>query len=100
MTVPLLRRHGYTMQESVSAANPLSLPVALCGSVTYAISGWQQIPMSGFLGFISLKSLALLVGAGWLGILFTRRYLPAVPDVWHARIYVLLLCMVLLAMVV
>jgi uncharacterized membrane protein YfcA len=100
MTVPLLRRHGYTMQQSVSAANPLSLPVALCGSVTYAISGWQQVPANGFLGFISLKSLALLVAAGWLGIVMTRRYLPTVPDVWHARIYVMLLCTVLVAMVV
>lgn len=35
---------------------------------------------------------------GWMGILFTRRLIPAVPDVWHARIYVLLLCAVLLAM--
>jgi uncharacterized membrane protein YfcA len=50
MTVPLLRRHGYEMQECVSASNPLSLPVALCGAVTYAIIGWHSIPLSGFLG--------------------------------------------------
>lgn len=100
MTVPLLRRHGYSMRDSVSAANPLSLPVALCASLTYAIGGWQQVPAGGFLGFISLKILALLVAAGWLGMVATRRYLPAVPDVWHARIYVILLGAVLLAMVV
>ena len=61
MTVPLLRRHGYAMQECVSASNPLSLPVALCGAVTYAVIGWHSIPLSGFLGFISLKILGLLV---------------------------------------
>lgn len=55
MTVPLLRRHGHTMRECISAANPLSLPVALCGAVTYAISGWHKISAGGFVGFISLK---------------------------------------------
>ncbi|HDG7950964.1 sulfite exporter TauE/SafE family protein [Klebsiella variicola] len=98
MTVPLLRRHGYEMQECVSASNPLSLPVALCGAVTYAVIGWHSIPLSGFLGFISLKILGLLVLTGWAGIVFSRRAIPAVSDVWYARIYVLLLCLVLLAM--
>ena len=100
MTVPLLRRHGYAMQECVSASNPLSLPVALCGAVTYAVIGWHSIPLSGFLGFISLKILGLLVLTGWAGIVFSRRAIPAVPDVWYARIYVLLLCLVLLAMLI
>lgn len=98
MTVPLLRRHGYAMRDCISAANPLSLPVALCGTVTYAIIGWQKIPVSGFMGFISLKILGLLVVAGWAGIVFSRHAIPVVPDIWHARIYVLLLCLVLLAM--
>ncbi|MBU9809391.1 sulfite exporter TauE/SafE family protein [Rouxiella badensis] len=98
MTVPLLRRHGHTMRDCISAANPLSLPVALCGALTYAISGWQKIPASGFLGFISLKILGVLVLTGWAGIVFSRRNIPAVPDIWHARVYVLLLCVVLLAM--
>lgn len=100
MTVPLLRRHGYAMRDCVSAANPLSLPVAVFGAITYAISGWQQIPVSGYLGFIGLKILLLLVVAGFIGIVFARRCIPAVPDVWHARIYVLLLCIVLVTIAV
>ncbi|AIX73956.1 MAG: sulfite exporter TauE/SafE family protein [Mixta calida] len=98
MTVPLLRRHGHAMRACISAANPLSLPVALCGAVTYAISGWHKIPAGGFVGFISLKILGLLLVTGWAGIVFSRRTIPAVPDVWHARIYVMLLCIVLMAM--
>ncbi|MGM8775625.1 sulfite exporter TauE/SafE family protein, partial [Enterobacter hormaechei subsp. xiangfangensis] len=35
---------------------------------------------------------------GWAGIVFSRRVIPAVPDIWHARIYVMLLFLVLLAM--
>ncbi len=60
--------------------------------MTYAVIGWHSIPLSGFLGFISLKILGLLVLTGWAGIVFSRRAIPAVPDVWYARIYVLLLC--------
>ena len=99
MTVPLLRRHGHAMRDCISAANPLSLPVALCGTVIYTISGWQKIPASGFWGFISLKILGLLVLTGWAGIVFCRSNIPAIPDVWHARIYVLLLCVVVMAMI-
>ncbi|WP_435929374.1 sulfite exporter TauE/SafE family protein [Dryocola sp. BD613] len=98
MTVPLLRRHGYAMRECISASNPLSLPVALCGALTYTVTGWQSIPVSGFIGFISLKILGLLVLTGWSGIFFSRCAIPSVPDSWHARVYVLLLFLVLLAM--
>lgn len=99
MTVPLLRRHGYAMRDCVSAANPLSLPVAICGAITYGISGWQHIPVSGYVGFISVKILLMLVAAGFLGMQFAGRCIPAVPDVWHARVYVVLLCAVLIAIV-
>lgn len=99
MTVPLLRRHGYTMSECINASNPLSLPVAFCGSLTYAIIGWHSVPVGGFIGFISLKLAGLLVVTGWAGIVFSRRLIPAIPDIWHARIYVLLLWLVLLGMI-
>ncbi len=99
MTVPLLRRHGYPMRECISAANPLSLPVALCGTITYVIGGWKIIPANGSLGFISLKIVMLLVVTGFIGIVVAQRYIPAVPDVCHSRIYVLLLSVVLVAMV-
>lgn len=100
MTVPLLRRHGFAMHECVSASNPLSLPVALCGAVTYVVIGWQRIPVNGYLGFINLKILGLLVLTGWVGIIFSRRVIPAVSDIWYARIYVILLFLVLLAMLI
>ncbi|MCL7653710.1 sulfite exporter TauE/SafE family protein, partial [Klebsiella pneumoniae] len=77
--VPLLRRHGYAMQECVSASNPLSLPVALCGAVTYAVIGWHSIPLSGFLGVISLKILGLPVLTGGARGVFCPRGNPAGP---------------------
>lgn len=39
MTVPFLRRKGADMAGATATANPLSLPVALCGSVVYASMG-------------------------------------------------------------
>lgn len=51
-------------------------------------------------GFYQPEILGLLVLTGWAGIAFSRRAIPAVPDVWYARIYVLLLFLVLLAMLI
>ncbi len=100
MTVPLLRRHGYEMRDCVSAANPLSLPVAICGAATYSLAGLQAVPAAGYVGFISVKILILLTVSGFAGMLLTRRCIPPVPDVLHARIYVSLLFAVLVAMAV
>lgn len=100
MTVPLLRRHGYAMEDCVRAANPLSLPVALCGAGIYSLSGHALIAQSGYLGLINLKILLLLTGAGFCGMLFSRKYIPHVADIWHARIYLLLLFMVLMGMLI
>lgn len=100
MTVPLLRRHGYEMQKCVSAANPLSLPVALCGTAMYGLGGVHFSPGEVWIGFINLKILTLLTASGFMGMLFTRRFIPAVPDELHARIYIALLATVLIAILI
>lgn len=99
MTVPLLRRHGYSMKACVAMANALSLPVALCATLIYALSDWGTIPGGGFVGDIHLPTLAILVVTGWCGMVISQRYLPKIADLWHARIYVLLLIVVLIAMI-
>lgn len=98
MTVPLLRRHGFSMKHCISHANPLSLPVALCATITYTFDGWGKIPDSGFIGYISLTTLVTLVAAGAIGITISQRYFPKIPDWWHAQLYILLLIAVLIAM--
>jgi uncharacterized membrane protein YfcA len=43
MTVPLLRRCGLSMSQATSMANPLSVPVALAGTLTYmALAGFSE----------------------------------------------------------
>lgn len=97
MTVPLLRRHGYDMKHCVSAANPLSIPVALIGAGAYAFLGQGQIDAPFYLGYINLKILGLLFIAGFLGIIFAKTCLPKINDALHAKIYIALLFLVLIA---
>ncbi len=96
MTVPLLRRHGYDMKYCVSAANPLSIPVAVIGALMYML-GWHEMSGPQYLGYVNLNILGLLVVAGIAGIVFAGRCLPKVSDALHAKIYVLLLIAVLIA---
>nr|WP_263750300.1 TSUP family transporter [Klebsiella pneumoniae] len=61
---------------------------------------------------VATSTAVMIFNAGWVSYrnwragrltaqtLFSRRAIPAVPDVWYARIYVLLLCLVLLAMLI
>jgi hypothetical protein len=97
LTVPLLRRHGYEMKHCVSAANPLSIPVAIIGALMYVALGWQEMTGPQYLGYVNLTILGLLVAAGIMGIAFAKKWLPKVNDRLHARIYVLLLIVVLVA---
>ncbi|HEI8867122.1 TPA: sulfite exporter TauE/SafE family protein [Serratia odorifera] len=97
MTVPLLRRHGYEMKYCVSAANPLSIAVAVMGAATYGWLGQGKIAGAAYLGYVNLVILALLALAGTVGIAFAKRALPRIDDTLHARIYVLLLILVLVA---
>lgn len=97
MTVPLLRRHGHAMKHCVSAANPLSIPVAMLGSAMYAWLGWGKGLGAEYLGYINLRILGVLVLSGIAGIVFAKTLIPDVDDRVHARVYLFLLVLVLVA---
>lgn len=102
MTVPLMRRAGLSMAQSSALANPLSMPVALVGSLMYAVTG--QIEMegmnNGFLGYIYLPAFGLLTVGSIIGVRLTIPFAGRIPDKLHAHIYVALLILVLLALVI
>lgn len=100
MTVPLLRRCGLSMTQATSMANPLSLPVALGGTLTYLVlAGYQEQGLGrGFVGYIDLLAFATLAGGGWLGIRLATPLIGRIPDALHARVYVGLLAAVMLSM--
>lgn len=100
MTVPLLRRRGTPMVQAAAMANTLTLPLALTATLTYVTLSFTS-PLNddaGFIGYIWLKAALLLICSTWIGLKISERFLSRIPDKWHARVYPLLLIMVLIVM--
>ncbi|MUL47561.1 sulfite exporter TauE/SafE family protein [Mycobacterium sp. CBMA293] len=100
LTVPLLRRKGVAMADATALANPLSLPVAIAGSVVFALAASGPIH-SGQIGYINPAAAALLLGGSLPAIALTKRTIAkkAIPDQTHAIVYLVLLGIVLIAMI-
>lgn len=99
ITVPLMRRRGASMTAATAAANPLSLPMAVVGSLTYAMLAWNADSLGAWhAGYIDLRAWLVLVIGSWLGIRFTSRWIGKIPDSIHAKAYIALLGLVFLVM--
>ncbi|WP_219933889.1 sulfite exporter TauE/SafE family protein [Streptomyces sp. Act143] len=94
MTVPLLRRRGLPMAEATAMANPLSVPVAVAGTLVYVLAPTGTGP----LGYVDLTAGAALLLGSLPAIALTRRVAGRVPDRIHSRAYVALLVVVLAVM--
>src|SRR5690606_27574584 len=69
MTVPLMRRRGASMTTATAMANPLTLPMALSGTLVYALLAGQGHALgSGYAGYVDLPAFGLLALGSWLGI--------------------------------
>ncbi len=100
MTVPLLRRRGLSMAQATAMANPLSLPVAVLGTLAYVAMAWYQ-PValgSGYLGYIDLAAFGLLSLGSLAGIRLAAPLAGRIPDRVHARVYLGLLALVMVSM--
>lgn len=102
MTVPLLRRCGLSMSQATSMANPLSVPVALAGTITYmAMAGFGNAGLgTWFVGYVDLLAFAALTAGSLLGIRLATPWIGRIPDRLHAWVYVALLAIVLISMCV
>lgn len=100
MTVPLLRRCGLSMSQATSMANPLSVPVALAGTLTYmALAGFTESDLGAwFIGYVDVLAFALLTVGSLLGIRLAARWIGRIPDRLHARVYIGLLMVVMISM--
>jgi uncharacterized membrane protein YfcA len=100
MTVPLLRRCGLSMSQATSMANPLSVPVALAGTLTYMImAGFADVDLGvWFIGYVDLLAFAILTAGSLLGIRLATPWIGRIPDGLHARVYIGLLVVVMLSM--
>lgn len=100
MTVPLMRRRGATMTQATAMANPLSLPMAIAGTVTYVALAWRQGAAlgPGHAGYVDVMAFATLALGSWAGIRLASPFIGRIPDRVHAIVYVALLAVVLLVM--
>ncbi|MFJ2686314.1 sulfite exporter TauE/SafE family protein [Pseudomonas sp. NPDC087342] len=100
MTVPLLRRCGLSMSQATSMANPLSLPVALAGTLTYmAMAGFTEFDLGAwFIGYVDVLAFVLLTAGSIIGIRLATPWIGRIPDRIHARVYIGLLVLVMLSM--
>lgn len=99
MTVPLMRRRGASMLTATAMANPLSLPMALVATLTYALLPQAQLALgTGYLGLVNLYAAAALVAGAWLGMALAAPLVGRINDTLHARAYLILLGGVLLTM--
>ncbi len=99
MTVPLMRRRGASMLTATAMANPLSLPMALVATLTYALLPQAQLALgAGYLGLVNLYAGAALVAGAWLGMVLAAPLVGRINDTLHARAYLILLGGVLLTM--
>jgi len=100
MTVPLLRRSGLSMSLATAMANPLSVPVAVVGTLTYvAMAGFRPLGLGPwFAGYVDLLAFAVLILGSLAGMRLATPLIGRLPDRLHARVYIGLLALVLLAM--
>jgi uncharacterized membrane protein YfcA len=100
ITVPLMRRKGVVMAEATALANPLSLPVALVGTVIYALAT-PAATHPGQVGYVSLTATAALLAGSVPTIGLAKRVLAGrkIPDRVHAVAYLVLLGIILVAMI-
>jgi hypothetical protein len=92
LTVPLLRRRGLPMADSVAMANPLSLPVALAATAVFTL-----VPPTGGARPIDPLAVAALLAGSLPAIALAKRLLPRLPDRVHAVAYLILLTATFLA---
>ncbi len=100
MTVPLMRKLGAKMKNAVAIANPLSFPVALVGAIGYTVSAHvQHVDLGGdYIGFIYLPAFLFMVIGGFIGVPIGSRLTSKISDAIHAKVYISLLFLVLIAM--
>ena len=96
MTVPLMRRKGLPMADAAAMANPLSVPVAVVGTVIYTLAAPRHWA-AGHLGYIDLVAAAALLCGSLPTIAVARKVVGRIPDRQHAIAYIGLLVVSLLA---
>lgn len=102
MTVPLMRRRSAEMAQATAMANPLSLPMALTGTLTYILLARNETSEfgSGFAGYVDIQAFVLLIAGSSAGAETLCSADWPYPDRFYAKSYLALLIFVLLVMII
>jgi len=83
LTVPLLAKYRVPMRNAVAVSSACGLPIALAGSISYALLGWQKVGLpEGSFGYVYLPAFSGVVlssmliapiGAKWANSLPTQK---------------------------
>jgi uncharacterized membrane protein YfcA len=67
LTVPLLVKFNYPMRNAVAVSSACGLPIAISGTITYALLGWQKSGLpDGSLGYIYLPAFFSIIATSIL----------------------------------
>jgi uncharacterized membrane protein YfcA len=62
ITVPYLGYHNVRIQNAVATSAALGFPIAVVGTIGYAIAGWHQVGLPAWsLGYVYLPAMAMLL---------------------------------------
>lgn len=100
LSVPMMRRRGATMAQAATLANPLSLPMAIAGCGVHAALALGHAPLgAGFIGYIDLLALGVLIAGAGCGIRLGTVLITRIPDRVHAKAYLGLLTLMMVVMI-
>lgn len=92
LTIPFMLWCGVPMHKTIGTAAIMGIPLAIVGTIGYAISGWHVVGLPpGTVGFISLVALLGLVSGSIFTAPFGARMAHRMPVLTLKRIFACLL---------
>lgn len=92
LTVPFLTWCNVKVQQAIGTSAAIGLPIALSGSIGYAVAGWQQVGLPPFsLGYIYLPAVLLISAVSFFTAPLGASLAHKLPVATLKKIFALLL---------
>lgn len=96
MSVPFLVWCNINIRQAIATSAAIGLPIAIAGSMTYAVSGWHNNHLPEFsLGYVHLPSLASITVCSILFAPVGAQLAHRLPLPWLKKIFAV--CLILMA---
>lgn len=101
IVIPFLRNCRLKMVNAVSLATPLSIPIAVLGTIAAIFNGIQQPDLPSWsLGFVYIPAFIGIVAGGFIGVPIGTRIAHHMPDRLFSKVYLFLLIIVVISMII